>query len=281
MRFIPAVFMILVVFLSSQLQAQLKVNDVSIYKVTYIAKHFYDTTDLTKVRVDSMATCVGKEYSVFRNADYEAFLKRKEQQRDQVIMEMRSGSTNIKMPTIKKVPPSEMFKKNDSNEILMKEELAGNTYLISDTIPFIKWDINSEIKKVGGFDCQKAVGKYKGRIYTAWFCPDLPIRTGPWTLSGLPGTILEAVDSKNHVQFLFAGFEELTDRNILISSPEKYIRSSKKDWERLLTAYMDDPLQFINNAISAKGIDTKISIQGGSLPWKKMVINNPIILPEK
>ncbi len=59
-----------------------------------------------------------------------------------------------------------------------------------------------------GLHLPKATCHFKGRDYTAWFCPDLPVHVGPWKLNGLPGVIVDARDAKNEVVFQFDGVEK-------------------------------------------------------------------------
>ncbi|MES2373279.1 MAG: GLPGLI family protein [Bacteroidota bacterium] len=279
MRTISTVFAVLLFLTKSA--AQFKIDDNALYKVTYIAKHFYDTTDLTKVRIDSMSLYAGKKYSLYRNAGYEEYLIRQEKRKQEIINARIANDINGRQAMILPVSQTEMFKKSNAGEFLVKEILAGNTYIITDTIPFIKWDIYDEAKKIGGLNCQKAICRYKGRSYTAWFCPDLPLRTGPWALGGLPGTILEAIDSKNHVLFLFAGYEEAASPAVLITLPEKYTTTTKKDWDKIVAAYLADPIQFSNSNPHNPNVTSIIMPGGVSQRPKRPVINNPIILPEK
>lgn len=58
----------------------------------------------------------------------------------------------------------------------------------------LKWNILQEIKKIGGFTCQKATTKFRGRTYIAWFTNDIPVPFGPWKFKGLAGLILEVYD---------------------------------------------------------------------------------------
>jgi len=65
----------------------------------------------------------------------------------------------------------------------------------------VRWKITDETKKIGRFDCQKAVGEFRGRTYHAWFAPEVALGFGPWKLNGLPGLILEAYDESDYIYF--------------------------------------------------------------------------------
>ncbi len=71
----------------------------------------------------------------------------------------------------------------------------------------IDWKIEKEQKKIGNFVCQKATARFRGRNYTAWFAPEIPISAGPWKLHGLAGIILEAYDDTKEIQFLFKSIQ--------------------------------------------------------------------------
>lgn len=64
-----------------------------------------------------------------------------------------------------------------------------------------EWEISDESKEIIGYQCFKATTDYRGRRWTAWFTPEIPVQDGPWKLCGLPGLILEASD--NHREFHF------------------------------------------------------------------------------
>ena len=57
-----------------------------------------------------------------------------------------------------------------------------------------KWDLYQEKKRIGGFLCQKAMTKFRGRTYVAWFTNEIPVPFGPWKFQGLSGLILEVYD---------------------------------------------------------------------------------------
>lgn len=67
------------------------------------------------------------------------------------------------------------------------------------------WNISDESKEILGYQCFKATADYRGRRWTAWFAPEIPIQDGPWKLCGLPGLILEAGDNRDIYHFIADG----------------------------------------------------------------------------
>ncbi|MDE6154320.1 MAG: GLPGLI family protein [Muribaculaceae bacterium] len=70
------------------------------------------------------------------------------------------------------------------------------------------WEITDESKEIIGYQCFKASTYYRGRRWTAWFTPEIPIQEGPWKLCGLPGLILEAEDNHSEYHFVANGLKQ-------------------------------------------------------------------------
>ncbi|MDR2148325.1 MAG: GLPGLI family protein [Tannerella sp.] len=71
------------------------------------------------------------------------------------------------------------------------------------------WSIHSDTSTILNYLCTKATTRFRGRDWTVWFCPDIPVDAGPWKLRGLPGLILKVADSRNHYIFECIGMEQL------------------------------------------------------------------------
>lgn len=80
-----------------------------------------------------------------------------------------------------------------------KDFKAGFTY--EETYEPQHWVIQDSIKQYLGYNCKKAACVFRGRFWTVWFTPDIPIKDGPWKLNGLPGLILEAYDSNRDYHY--------------------------------------------------------------------------------
>jgi len=91
--------------------------------------------------------------------------------------------------------------------------------IFTDTIPNCKWVIKQERKQIGPYLCQKAVGKFAGRIYDVWFTPEIPVPLGPYKLGGLPGLILNAESRDGYVSYQFKMYSKSSGSNVSISPP--------------------------------------------------------------
>ena len=180
----------------------------------------------------------------------------------------------------------------------------ADEYLIEDTLPVIAWKISGDTATFGGLHCQKATCHFKGRDYIAWFCPDLPVHSGPWKLNGLPGVIVDARDTRNDVIFAFDGVERtvpspttdqltantddkdvdpiirgLDDDSNIIKPPARAVKTTPQEFEKLHAAIRKNPdaaAQAYNAANSQAGNNKPIvSINRGK------EIQNPIELPEQ
>jgi GLPGLI family protein len=72
--------------------------------------------------------------------------------------------------------------------------------IVRDKLSTIDWKLIQDTKKVGAFLCQGATCNFKGRQFTAWFTPKIPIQAGPNKFWGLPGMIL-SIESSDKLYF--------------------------------------------------------------------------------
>jgi hypothetical protein len=182
-----------------------------------------------------------------------------------------------------------------------------NEYLIEGPLPAIDWKIGVDTGTFYGLHCQKATCHFKGRDYVAWFCPDLPVHSGPWKLNGLPGVIVDAHDTKNEVEFKFDGVEktvasqkipsiadkedkdippiarDLNDDPNLIVPPARLVKTTQKEFDKLRETMRKDPAAFAQamNAANSHSDGPKQDHIMVRAVGTRPVFNNPIELPEK
>lgn len=115
-----------------------------------------------------------------------------------------------------------------------------DSYFYDDNWVEIDWEIKKNTKKIGNFTAQKAIGKYRGRTYTAWFTEEIPLPFGPWKLFGLPGLILEAEDDENMFQIKFEAINYPCENcDFDVSKPTAREEKSLKEYVEFQDNYQD------------------------------------------
>ncbi len=168
---------------------------------------------------------------------------------------------------------SEMtFKGYPVGKVTTLDQVAGiNRLRCEETEERPAWKLEEDTAGILSYTCRKAVCEFKGRKWTAWYAPEIPISEGPWKLYGLPGLILKAEDEAKHYSFVCVGLEEnRTDKAILFQG-KKYEPVDRKAYNKLHERYFADPVGFIIG--SSPNVKIKITDQQGN-PTK-----NPQNLP--
>lgn len=124
------------------------------------------------------------------------------------------------------------FSKNVLSEYAWMPLYIPN-YQYSENLPIQDWIIYLDTLTIVGYLCQKASCKFRGRNYTAWFAPDIPINNGPWKFGGLPGLILKVYDDNKLYTFECIGIENNKTKYMIKMFPAKYYQQTKR--KKLLT----------------------------------------------
>ncbi|WP_164464034.1 GLPGLI family protein [Chryseobacterium sp. G0186] len=115
-----------------------------------------------------------------------------------------------KSDSIRKKGTSEQYYSLDFNHAITRNKtllkkyyrILTDVYEITEETPNLEWKINSNKKKIGDYECQSAILKYKNRQWTTWFTQDIPIPEGPSFFKGLPGLVVWVYDEKANYDFL-------------------------------------------------------------------------------
>jgi GLPGLI family protein len=232
--------------------------------VVYEFKYVRDLADKDNPYITNMVLSLGKNNS--RYCSEKMYLENKTQPDTKETMDQQAGKESSPMTKIV-VMGGPMLTLNKYgtliNEQILKDyvnrkltiwaTMGPKDYKIETAWPNISWKVHDEKKTIGKYNCQKATGSYGGRLYTAWFSPELHFQDGPWKLSGLPGLILEASDSRNEVMFTFKEISKINEANettaSLINYDERFtIKTNLAAYNRSKKAYETDPETFWSTA---------------------------------
>ena len=261
--------------------------------VHYKFSHVRDTTNRGNPYTENMVLLVGKHAGVYRSYDRQLSVARDKKQMKETIANSAGGPVRLNRQI--SGSGTEYYQYPNDRKLLRKESLFGN-FLVTESLPVINWQITGDTATYGGLHCQKATCHFKGRDYTVWFCPDLPLHLGPWKLNGLPGVIVEASDATGDVRFTFDGVEKapavepaknddppagqasgshggmpplpgMDDGNdpTIIKVPDNATKTTDKEFTKLQEAFRKDPNAFAQSMMAARSGDGPGGPGGGGM----------------
>lgn len=126
------------------------------------------------------------------------------------------------------LPKKKMYifkSRNDSTLSFYDTNGSSHSHFYVEPLSEMQWHVGDSVKTILGYECIVAETDFRGRHWTVWFTTEIPVQDGPWKLCGLPGLILEAVDSTGQHSFIADGIEE---SNVCMTLPYDV-----KDYERV------------------------------------------------
>ncbi len=92
-----------------------------------------------------------------------------------------------------------------------KQAVFDETFLLSDSIRHIKWQMTNDLRDIAGFECHKAVGRIMDSVYIiAYYTDQITVSGGPLSYCNLPGMILGIAIPRTNTT-IFATKVELMD----------------------------------------------------------------------
>lgn len=124
-----------------------------------------------------------------------------------------------------------IYKNYPAGKVTETEYFEMQDWLYEEDWEKPEWEISDDTKEIMGYQCFKATADYRGRRWTAWFAPEIPVQDGPWKLCGLPGLILEAGDSHNEYHFVANALKQngIADVGFLCYREKRGIRKVTRD----------------------------------------------------
>lgn len=145
--------------------------------------------------------------------------------------------------------PEKYARMNQASEGLIKDRRASLCYseegfriryFVKDTLHTMRWRLTAKTQTILGYPCLSATTTFRGRTYTAYYTPKLPISNGPWKLGGVPGLILAAKTDD--------GYQEWRATNVTLGQvPSIDVAKAKArenlDWNTFVAKYKEAVLR--------------------------------------
>ncbi|TAF94517.1 MAG: GLPGLI family protein [Cytophagia bacterium] len=153
---------------------------------------------------------------------------------EQANEETESASDNgngTTMRIVVKAPQSETYRNSGTQQLIELRELAGQKFLIEDTLRRSPWKLTGERKKIQGYDCMQAIytSKANNQPIVAWFTEAIAVSSGPANYGGLPGLILEVNINDGDMVYLAQKieFKKLAEGALKVPSGGKKITDAE------------------------------------------------------
>lgn len=131
-----------------------------------------------------------------------------------------------------------IYQNNPKGKITVQSVITPNFYNYEENRIPVKWVMEEGEDTVCGYSCRIARGEYGGRTWIVKYAPEIPTQNGPWKLTGLPGLILDAIDTEGIHHFNAVTFRSssvdmtpLNNEGSIVTSRAKFIRA-KNEFEK-------------------------------------------------
>lgn len=151
----------------------------------------------------------------------------------------------------KSVWSEQTFKGYPEGHVTTLDEIAGDISRLrcEEEEEKPEWKLSTDTLTLLGYRCTRATTQFKGRQWTAWFTPDIPVSEGPWKLCGLPGMILKAEDAEGHYRFEANGIEQCRNAAPIIFGGKDYESVNRKQYAKVHERFFADPMGFITGCM--------------------------------
>ncbi|SHM46075.1 GLPGLI family protein [Chryseobacterium polytrichastri] len=150
------------------------------------------------------------------------------------------------------IPLQQIIKRNSgsfANENFVNVDDRYYTFSSSDEM---KWKISDSIKNYNIYKLQKAETNWGGRKWIAWFSTEIPIAEGPYKFRGLPGLIMQLLDTRNNFSYNLISFKKLdsefdTHNVVETNLGDDAIKINLSKYQKLLLNVYGNPFSEFEN----------------------------------
>ena len=213
--------------ISNTIFGQDKIIDTLKFEIVYKYTYQINKEDTSNIKSENMVLKIGNlisEYTssiiAIENEKYKEKLKEFESTGVSDFRNLRNMQrANIRYKVIKD---------NKKEEMLFFNTFGTTSMFYKEPLHQMIWSLTNEEKVILGYNCKKAITRFFGREYIAWYSTDIILSEGPYKFNGLPGLILSISDTKNHHSFEMNGIKKINEAYNL--DYEGYVSVTKNEY---------------------------------------------------
>ena len=220
-------FLLLLVFITNFISAQNFTSDIAYF---YSYSYHTDSTNVNKINTEDTVLLTNSTESLFCS-----YTKMKND--STILSNIKKGSLVIDYSVLPKSKVNQIIYFDKGKESMIAYDKVINV-TFSFPVSSLRWNLGSDIKKIGEFDCQNAYCYVNGRKFEAWFTKSIPISEGPYRFKGLPGLVIEVYDDKKLFHFVLNGIKKGSIKSDL---PKNHIPTTKENFVNKRNEFLNDP----------------------------------------
>mgnify|MGYP001648646412 FL=1 len=163
--------------------------------------------------------------------------------------------------------PYVLLIQNWTKEISCYDRVFTDHYVYTDSAS-IAWQLGEGSEMVCGHTCSMATAHFRGREWTAYYAPDIPVGRGPWKFGGLPGLILRIEDSTGDQRFTAISIRT-AHSDISLERTSSWFKTTRERFNKQLKDYKNNPGQIVSGSPYAPKDDNGREV----LPKRKLFFN--------
>jgi GLPGLI family protein len=167
-----------------------------------------------------------------------------------------------------------VYKNYPAGKVTTLDQIASNRFRCEEVNERPGWELRPDTLTLLSYPCQKAVCRFKGRTWEAWFTPAIPRSEGPWKLHGLPGLILKASDSRGEYLFECTGLIQSRGQESIPYGDTGHEPISRRNLNRQFERYAADPIEYVK--ASNPNITIRVQNEEGQSIRPRHTPYNPI-----
>ncbi len=177
-------------------------DTVDVARLEFVYEQTEIDTVLSRSKTVPCMLHVGERYTHYE--DYHHF------QQDSVYQTLNWEVTYGKSEEVFNTYPSDLrwdcLYDMQSGRYRVNDAYSFDLYTYEDSTAQFAWTLLPDTVTVCGYVCRKAEATFRGRQWTVWYAPGIPLGIGPWKLNGLPGLIVRAddADGTHHMELVAA-----------------------------------------------------------------------------
>ena len=228
-----------------------------------------DSTTPKLGKQEDMILLIGNEISSFQSFGYYRFRE---------FQMTRPNASTIEFERMVQETASNIsyciYKNYPKEQISVMEHVPFTGYFeYAEDLPDFNWEILEDTMRIEGYLAQKAVCEYGGRTWEAWFTEELPFNDGPYKFCGLPGLILNMIDSRCDYRFFFKSIQAADEGTTIKWENIETVKTTKKGLFKVIDQSAESVM---------RNFDDRTSTEAQKIIYKGIKSrNNPIELDRK